>query len=64
MQDEHETRWVIAERRVDGTQWPLLIVANQREADELVELLRRRGRDAVAVVLTAEPALESRVSTT
>ncbi len=49
--DVPQERWVVAERRDDGRMWPLLMVADAREAIELVKSSRARGRyvDAVAV---------------
>ena len=46
---------MVAEQRGDGTQWPLLIVGDEREAADIVQSLRDRGLDVVAVSVALSP---------
>ena len=56
VQDEPCEQWVVAEERDDGTQWPLLLVTDEREAIDLVRSLRDGGRNVFAVSSVARDA--------
>jgi hypothetical protein len=49
VQHEPQEQWVVAEQRLDGSRWPILMVANEREAVDIVRVLRHRGSDAFAI---------------
>jgi len=53
VQDEPDGQWVVAEQRPDGTRWPMFVVGSEREAADLVELLRARGGDVIALEIGA-----------
>jgi len=54
MLQEPQEQWVVAEQRLDGSRWPILVVANEREADDIVRDLRRRGSAAIVVAISAD----------
>jgi hypothetical protein len=54
VQLEPQEQWVVAEQRLDGTQWPILMVPNEREAIDIVRILRHRGSDAIAIAVARD----------
>ena len=54
LQDEPQHQWVIAEQCRDGTQRPMLVVDSEREAIDIVEKLRTRGSNVIAVAVGPE----------
>jgi hypothetical protein len=54
VQHEPQEQWVVAEQRLDGTRWPILMVANEREAIDIAQVLRNRGSDAIAIAVVPD----------